>query len=151
MSFYRRDENGKIIRNQVVIDCQKAIDDGIDELRTEQNHKGSVDINEIVSKAGGVDRIAATQNILAMSFDTNPYNNFEEMMILVAKGEESFMSLPAQVRDEFDNSPAKYMDFVTNPENKDALIERGWMNPPEPEPQPVEVIVTNPTVETPPE
>ena len=104
--FAKYDENGKLIRNKVTIDCQAKIESGDEVILTEQNHKGTVDINEIVNKAGGVDRVAATQNILAMSFDTNPYNDFQEMMELVAKGKESFMSLPAAERDEFQNNPA---------------------------------------------
>lgn len=131
-----------------VIDCSK------DEVRTEQNHKGSVDINDIVAKQG-VDRIALNTNIQALTFDENPYNNYQEMMEHIATGKSAFESLPAKTRLEFDNSPAKYMDYVLNPDNRDAMIERGWAAAPESAPAPVEVVVTNPDtppiVETPPE
>lgn len=134
MAFAKYDENNKLIRNKVVCDCSN------DKPITEQNHKGSVDINEIVRKtAGGFDRIAATANITALSYDTNPYNDFEEMMTLVAKGKQAFESLPHEVREEFNNNPAKYMDYVRNPENKDDLVKRGWVEPPPKEPAPAQV------------
>jgi len=140
MSFARFDEKGKLIRTRVVIDSQLAIENG-EENRTEQNHKGAVDINDIVAKQG-VDRIAETLKVTALSYDTNPYNNFQEMAEMVAIGNSAFESLPAKTRDEFENSAAKYMDFVQNPENREDLIKRGWIEPaPEPDTSPIEVIV----------
>lgn len=124
MSFYKVDKDGKQIRNRVAIDFSDT------EVLTEQNHKGAVDINKIVA-THGIDRIAETQQVMALSFDTDPYNNFQEMMEMVAKGREAFMSLPAETRDEFRNDPARYMDYVQNPDNRDALIERGWIEKPE--------------------
>lgn len=132
--FYKKNDLDKNEDKEYpIIDCSG------DELLTEQNHKGSVDINNIVSKQG-VDRIAETNNVLALSFDTNPYNNFQEMMEKVAVGKSAFASLPAQTRDEFDNNPAKYMDYVQNPENRESLIKRGWVEP-APKDEPVEVVM----------
>ena len=144
--FTRLDSAGKVEIRKIQIDFSN------DEVITEQNHKGSVDINEIVAKHG-IDRIAQNQNLLAMQFDDNPYNNFQEMMEMVAKGKTAFESLPAKTRSEFENNPAKYLDYINNPANREAMIERGWLAPPEPTPEPVEVIVTNvtpPIEETPP-
>lgn len=138
MSFLRRDEKGEIIRYSLaVIDCSN------DEVLTEQNHKTEVDVNHIVSSRG-VDRIAETTKLADLTFDTNPYNDFQEMMEIVAKGKSTFAQLPAQVRDEFQNDPAKYLDYIRHPENRDALVERGWAEPAPAAPAPVEVIVTNP-------
>jgi phage internal scaffolding protein len=77
-------------------------------------------------------------------FDMNPHNDFQEMMNAMIKAKESFSSIPSQIRAQFDNDPAKFMDFVRNEENKQQLIDWGLMNPPEPEPQPVQVEVVNP-------
>lgn len=152
MSFLKYDNKGIPLKKRIhAIDCQAKIKSGEEKILAEQNHKGVVDINEIVRKSGGFDRIASTQNIQAMEYNSDPYDNFEEMANLVARGNEAFMSLPAKVRDEFANSPARYMDYVRNPENKDKLIERGWMNPPPTPPEPIQVSVTNPPAgETPP-
>lgn len=147
MSFARYDKDGNLIRHRVVVDCQKAIEDGDEIILTEQNHKGEVDINNIVSKHG-LDLIAQNQKLVQLTFDENPNNDFQEMMNMLIKGQEAFMSLPANNRAEFNNNPAEYMDYVMNPENRDAMIERGWIQP-APVEQPIEVVVTNP--ETPPD
>lgn len=138
MSFLRRDENGEIVRyTEAVIDCSN------DEVLTEQNHKTQVDVNYIVSSRG-VDRIAETTKLADLTFDANPYNDFQEMMEMVAKGKSAFASLPAQVRDEFKNDPARYLDYIRNPENHDEMVKRGWAEPKPAAPAPVEVIITNP-------
>jgi hypothetical protein len=147
MSFYRKDNKGKIIRKRVTIDCQKAIEEG-EIVRVEQAHKDEVNINNIVKKHG-LDMIAKTAAITPLQYwDDDPDNDFQEYMNKIAQGEQTFASLPSEVRREFDNNPAKYMDYVLNPDNKGKLIERGWMNAPEAPPEPVQVVVTNP--ETPP-
>lgn len=153
MSFAKYDENGKTVKNsdKHVIDCQKAIENG-EKYLVEQSHKAEVDINQIVKRHGGrVELIAATQNIQQMRFDDNPTNDFQEMMTMMIKGREAFESLPSEVRNHFGNDPAEYMDFVRNPENEPQLRDWGLMNPPEPDPVPVQVEVVNPTAETPPE
>lgn len=143
MSFQKYDKNGEIIRNRVFAKIDP------DEIpRVEQSHERETNINNIVKRHGG-DLIAKTQNIQQLQYDDVTTNDFQESMNLILKGNQTFMSLPSKTRDEFQNDPAKYMDYIHNPENKQALIDRGWMKPPEPEPQPIEVVVTNP-VEPPP-
>jgi hypothetical protein len=46
MAFVKYNEDGVQKRKPVLVDCSG------DEVRTEQNHKGSVDINDIVAKQG---------------------------------------------------------------------------------------------------
>lgn len=147
MPFRKYNEKGEYIRNRVTLDCQKAIEDG-EIVRVEQAHKDEVNINNIV-KRHGMDLIAKTASLMPLQYwDGDPTNDFQEAMNKIAQGTQTFESLPSQIRKEFNNDPAKYMDYVFNPENKEKLIERGWMNAPEPPPEPVQVVVTNP--ETPP-
>lgn len=137
MSFMYTDEKGKQIRNRVVLKCDQ------DENRTEQSHKKEVDINTIV-KRHGMDMIAKTALLQTpeYSMDEIPTNDFHEAMIIIAKAQQTFEQMPSEIRKEFHNNPAEYMDYIHNPDNKDALIERGWAKGPE-EITPVEVIVTN--------
>lgn len=146
MSFAKYDEEGNLKRKRVVIDCSN------DETKTEQSHKDEVDINAIVRRHG-MDMIAKTSKVVALEYDENPDNNFEETMNMIAKAQSSFESLPHQVRKEFDNNPARFMDFVQNPNNADRMIELGLASKPvEIAPEaPIEVIITNPNGgETPP-
>ena len=147
--FAKFDKQNKQIRyKKAVIDCQQAILDGEDIL-VEQSHKDEVDINKII-KRHGIDLINKTAALQAptMQFDDVTGNDFQEAMNIILKAEGTFNSLPSELRKQFDNSPAQYLDFVQNPANSDQLIEMGLQNAPEPAPEPVQVVVTNP--ETPP-
>lgn len=151
MSFYKYDKNGNQIRyKKAVIDCQAAINckDNPEEVRVEQNHEPTTNINMIV-KNHGLDLIQKTANVQQLTFDDVTTNDFQEAMMLMMRGKETFMSLPSDVRKEFDHDPAKYLDYVHNPENHDAMIERGWIKSPPSPPEPTQVVVMNP--ETPPE
>lgn len=147
MSFYKTDEKGEIIRNRV----QLVIPED-EEIRVEQSHKEEVNINNIV-KRHGMDLIAKTAALQSFTFDDNPNNDFQETMNMILQAEKSFSSIPSEIRKKFDNDPAKFMDYLHNPDNKDQLIEWGLAKAPE-EIKPVEVLVTNPpettqTTETP--
>ncbi len=48
---------------------------------------------------------------MALTYDENPYNNYEEMMNHIAVGKSAFESLPAKTRSRvLITTPAKYMD-----------------------------------------
>lgn len=41
------------------------------------------------------------------------------------EAQNSFMSLPADIRARFQNDPGQFLDFVQNPDNGQALVEMG--------------------------
>ena len=140
--FRKTNEKGEVIRNRV----QLVIPE--DEIiRVEQSHKDEVNINNIV-KRHGLDLIAKTAALQQFQFDDNPNNDFQETMNAILKAQDSFSSVPSDIRKQFDNNPAQFMDFIHNPENQQQLIDWGLASAPE-TPQPVEVVVTN-QPETPP-
>lgn len=149
MSFYKYKEDGTQYRNEVSIDCQAAVEAG-EKLLVEQHHKKEVEINNIV-KTHGVSRLAMTREALDLTFDDVTTNDFQEAMNLIKQGNDLFQQLTSEERAEFNNSPERYLDYVHNPANKEALIERGWMKAPDPEPEPqkVEIVNQQPVVETP--
>lgn len=151
MSFYNYDETGEIIQpKKVQIDCQAAINNG-ERVLVEQSHKDNVDINNIVKRyAGNAELIAKVSSLSNFVYDDVTTNNFEEMMKQMIKARDTFSQVPSDIRKQFGNDPAAFMDFVYNPDNKDKLVEMGLANPPPSEPKPIEVVVTNP-VETPPQ
>lgn len=155
MSFVKYDENGKIKRNRVTIDCQKAIEEG-EEIRVEQSHKDEVNINNIV-KRHGIDLIAKTSAMTQFRYDDVTGNDFQESMNAILTAQESFGSLPSEVRKKFDNDPVKFMDFAYNPDNHQAMIDYGLADPESPPPEPIQVVMVNSetgttvTTETPPE
>jgi len=130
-----------------VIDCQKAIEEG-EEVRVEQSHKDEVNINNIVKRAGGMELVAKVAALQEFQYDDVTGNDFQESMNALIKARDTFQNVPKEIRKRFDNDPARFMDFVHNPDNRDELINMGLMNAPEVV-TPVEVVVTNPP-ETPP-
>ena len=64
-------------------------------------------------------------------------------MNMVIAARESFMELPSAIRKRFDHDAGKFLEFVTNPDNADDLVEMGLARAPEPPPDPVKVEVIN--------
>lgn len=143
MSFYKRDIDGNVIRKKVTLDCS------VDDLLTEQSHKDEVNINNIV-KRHGIDMIqkVAQLNQGEYLMDDIPTNDFMESMNIVLKAQQTFSQLPSEVRKQFNNQPAEFMDFVQNPDNGQALVDMGLAQRIT-SPEPITVRVEPPT-ETPP-
>jgi len=137
MAFTKTDSNNEIIRNRIQF---TQPDD--EEIRVEQSHKQEADINNIVKKHG-LDLIAKTAAMQTFKYDENPSNDFQEVMQAVITAEKSFSSIPSEIRKEFDNNPAKFMDFIYNPDNKQKMIDMGLSPKPEPKQAPIEVQITN--------
>jgi len=142
MSFYKTNDKGEVIRNRIQLTIPED-----EVIRVEQAHKDEVNINNIV-KRHGMDLIAKTAALQQFKYDDNPNNDFQETMNMILKAEKSFSSVPSEIRKQFDNNPAKFMDFIHNGDNKQQLIDWGLAKAPE-TPQPIEVVVTN-QPETPP-
>lgn len=144
--FVRERFDGSTTTRSVGLDCSG--DDPI----VEQSHKDEVDINAIVRKHG-VDMIQRTAAMMApaMRFDDVTGNDFQEAMLKVSQAQETFDSLPSLIRKEFDNNPAKYLDFVQNPDNIEKMYDMGLAERPAPEAPPVKVeVVPTQSPETPP-
>ena len=89
---------------------------------TEQHHKKSCDINSIVAKyqkTGLVDHINKHQ---AKYGDVSGYN-YKTAQDLVAEQKTIFYELPSQVRAEFENDPANYLDLMQTDEGLETLGE----------------------------
>lgn len=134
-------KDGKPFRRQCGIDCSA------DEPITEQAHKDSADINKIIAKHG-MDMIQKTAmlNQSEYQFDDIPGNDFQEAMNIVTKASQSFESLPSQIRSEFNNNPALFLDFVQNPKNIDRMVSLGLASAPPPvvPTEPMQVTIVNP-------
>jgi len=59
--------------------------------------------------------------------------DYKESLNLIADAKESFMQLPSDIRKEFNNDPAQFFDFATNPDNESDMAKMGLIksaNPP---------------------
>lgn len=60
--------------------------------------------------------------------------NYQEALNQLNAAQASFMTLPAKVRREFDNDPALFVEFASNPDNLDQLRDWGLAKRPDPIP-----------------
>lgn len=98
-----------------------------DSGRTEQHHKSSCDINNIMGKF--------SPDVLALhaSQYKGQYGDFADLpdyhtaMNAVRRIDEMFLDVPADIRSKFQNDPAKFLNFVNDPVNVDAMYEMGLL------------------------
>lgn len=96
---------------------------GIDcpaETLTQQHFQQECDINTILARHGVLEQLPGA---FYCSFDSS--RDLRESLELLREAEESFLSLPASVRDKFANDPANLLDFVSDPSNHSRFAEFG--------------------------
>lgn len=92
--------------------------------KTHQSFKDECDINRIVAryqKTGLLPQV----NSQPQYGDFCTSDDYQTSMNKVLHAQNSFMSLPAKVRARFENDPAKFLDFVYDPENAQELVSLG--------------------------
>ena len=109
-----------------------------DSSATRQDHLSSVNINSIMKKykSTGILPAARSDSFYA---DVSMIGDFREALERVENAENIFMELPAEIRSEFGNDPAEFLDFCVNPDNHDSLVEMGLIAQGEAESEPVDV------------
>ena len=94
---------------------------------TEQNMTKECDVNEIIKKYDKQGLITHLNRIEAQFGDMTGMD-YKESLDLVIKVKAEFDQLPSEIRKEFSNDPAKYLEFMENPENRDRAIELGLID-----------------------
>lgn len=117
----------------------------IGEGRTKQSFKAECDVNNIVA------RFLKTGVIDAMNKHAPKYGDctgleFQAGMESIIKAENAFKSLPAQLRDRFQNDPGQFLDFVQNDENREEARKLGLLKP---EPKQATPVATPPASDAP--
>lgn len=113
---------------------------------TVQDCAESCDINNLINRLRPDGSLVGESRIPTgrpLSGDFSDLPSYQEAIIRVADAQERFASLPAVIRDRFENDPAKLLEFVGNSANKDEAIKLGLIDVPAvpPEPAPVKVKV----------
>jgi len=91
---------------------------------TKQSFTKECDINNIMAKyqkTGALEHL--NKNEASYGFASS--QDFTESMEIVAKGQTMFEELPSSIRSKFENDPAKFLEFVQNPENLEEMQELG--------------------------
>lgn len=100
--------------------------------RTKQAFKAECDINQIMAryqKTGVLDFAAKHEPQYADCTGAD----FQRGMEIIANAKSMFEDMPSRLRLRFENDPAKFLDFVQNPENREEARELGLLKP-EPKP-----------------
>lgn len=111
--------------------------DKFEKTLTEQNHKNRVQIQNILNKYTKTGILTHINTVQGSYGDYPTAVDFQTMQNIIANAKTMFNSLPSSIRSEFDNDPAKFLDAVQNPENRDHFLEMGFDA--EDLPEPVEV------------
>lgn len=93
---------------------------------THQSMKAECDINNIMRKYER-DGIIAHRNTYEGQYGdfTELPQDYQSSLNAVLEAQEMFLTLPARVRAKFENDPASFLEFVSNPKNQDEMIELG--------------------------
>lgn len=99
------------------------------ESMTQQSFKKECDINEIMRrfrKSGDPHYLQRLGKYTEGSYgDFSQVMDYRSALDAVARAAEVFDALPAKVRREFDNDPARFLDFCEDPRNGEQLIAMG--------------------------
>ena len=89
-----------------------------DESLTEQSHKKSCDINNIVTAATANPMLLADPAPDRKVFrDFSSGDDYLDLQNRLCEARSMFYDLPAELRDHFQHDPAKVIDFVADPNN----------------------------------
>lgn len=105
-----------------------------DQSLTQQHQKDEADINVLVERFGLVGKMPDPGSIVWPWTDVDVSEaqdlSLADMLEIVGEAGRAFHQLPAKVRGQFDNDPAKFETWLVDPENRDQAIKYGLVMPP---------------------
>lgn len=133
INAYTTLEKLMFVRNNYNYDANEASQSSAlicdDELITQQHFLESSDINRMVAQYGRTgEAIQTTRQPLPEDF----YNitDYHTALNAVKAGDAAFMTLPANVRERFNNSTGQYLAFLEDEKNRDEAVALGLVNKP---------------------
>ena len=93
--------------------------------RAVQYEKDNCDINLILAKYRKTGLIEHLNRFQGQYGDFSNIQDYQTSLNQVISAQEMFNSLPSFVRARFANDPASFLNFVTDPSNKDELVKMG--------------------------
>lgn len=113
-----------------------------DKSLTIQSDYEGTDINQMLERFGQTQQMPVLDRIPLQS-DFTEVGDFKTAMDTMLAAQAIFDSLPAKVRARFGNDPQAFLEFTSDPDNRDEMRKMGLLKEPEPEPQPTKVFVVD--------
>lgn len=102
-----------------------------DDSLTVQSDAEDADINNIVARFGLTQELPYGVQVPVYDDFTNYPTDYHAAQNFIIEANNIFMEYPAHIRSRFDNDAGKFLDFVSNSENRDEAIKLGFIvNPP---------------------
>ena len=98
------------------------------EIKTKQDFKDDVVMSSIMKKYRETGIIAHQSLVQGRYGDYVDAPEYDEAMNKIVAANDMFESLPADIRDRFNNSPEKFLEFVHDPDNEDEMRKLGLLN-----------------------
>lgn len=90
---------------------------------TNQSDAQEADINILVRKFGITGQLPQITGLQPLYGDFTSGDDYRTMLDKVKAANEAFQQIPANIRKEFDNDPAKFVDFASDEKNIEKLRE----------------------------
>jgi len=102
------------------------------DARVEQCHRDECDINKIIAK---YDRTGVLNHVndFEARYEDLTGLDYQTMLNTVANANSMFEGLPSEIRNQFDNEPQKFISFMDDENNNNAMYEMGLKQRPIPE------------------
>lgn len=108
-----------------------------DRVFTEQSHKASCDIHNIIRQFQMSGVITHIQKQQPMYIDLPSSTDYQQSLHTLMQAQDAFASLPSVVRDHFANDPKRFLAAFNDPKQADKLREFGLLQPEPPKPSPL--------------
>jgi len=97
---------------------------------THQSHKDECDINNIMRKFEKFGVLEHRNNYQGQYGDfTAVPQDYQEAINSVIAAQEMFLELPSKIRRRFGNDPGAFLDFASDPENQQSMVDMGLATP----------------------
>lgn len=112
---------------------------------TRQSEMEACDIHNILKQFSqvGFEELVRQNAAKGQYADLTSLPDYQEALDTVLGAQAAFAALPSQVRERFQNDPARFVEFLADPANQDEAIRLGLAEDtrqPEPVPQKVEIV-----------
>lgn len=114
---------------------------------TKQSEMDACDIHNVLKQysPAGLQQLISENQARGQYAELPDEIDYQAALNTVLVAEQSFATLPAKIRERFNNDPAQLLAFMANPNNQDEAIKLGLSTDLRPEPEKVQKVeIINP-------